>query len=33
MRYDLRGHGETSDLLVGAVESNLKGFKPWYNLI
>lgn len=33
MRYDLRGLGKKKDLIVGAMESNLKSFKPWHNLI
>lgn len=33
MRYDLRGLCKKKDLIVDAMESNLKGFKPWHNLI
>lgn len=27
-RYDLTGHGKKEDLIIGAMESKMKGLKP-----
>lgn len=32
IKYDLGGHGAMEELIVGAMQSHLRGFEPWHNI-